>query len=178
MLASGLCACLGQVLAHLADEFARRVRPRLEAVGDFVDRLVAHAQFVFVDQRVVDSIDMHLAQLVVVESVLEAVLGHPMLEAERLEKILVDDIRAGADDRIDHVIANHVGEDALQSRADKRSRQAQDHAAVAIAQHAIVNRRRAMQVAGAVRHLSHRLDDRHDAVARDIDMFDRLFQKF
>ena len=142
-----------------------------------MDRLVAHAQFIFVDQRVIDSIDMHFAQLVVVESVLEAVLGHPMLETQRFEKILVDDVRASADNRIDHVISNHVGEDAFQSRADKRSRKAQDHAALAIAQHAIVNRCRAMQVAGAVRHLSHRLDQGHDVVARDIHMFDRFFQK-
>ena len=143
-----------------------------------MNRVVANAQFVFVDQRVVDAIDMQIAQLVVVESILEAILGHPMLKAERLEKILIDDIGAGAHDRIDHVIANQIGEDALQSRADKRTRQAQDHAAVAIAQHHVVNRRRAMQVARAVRHLPHRLDDRHDAVARDIDVFDRPFEKF
>ncbi len=116
---------------------------------------------------------MHLAQLVVVESVLEAILGQVMPIAKRLEKILIDDIGAGADDRIDHVTPNHVGEDPFQSRADKRARETQDHAAVAVAEHPIINLRRAMQVAGAICHLSHRIDNRHHALARNIDVFNR-----
>ena len=83
-------------------------------------RLVADAQVVFADQRVVDAVDGVLAQLAVEQAALELVGGDVVPEAEGFEEVLVDDVGAGGDDRVDHVVADHVHEDLLQARADQR----------------------------------------------------------
>ena len=47
--------------------------------------------------------------------------------------------------------------------ADQRAGQAEDHAALLVAEHAVVDVGGAGQVAGAEGHVLHRLDERHDA---------------
>src|SRR5205823_4382976 len=81
-----------EVLAHDADEFAAGVGAGLHLVEDLLRRLVADAQLFLVDQRVVDSIEGVLAELAVEQAALELVLGDVVLEAEGLEKILIDDV--------------------------------------------------------------------------------------
>ena len=71
------------------------VRPRLQLVEDLAGRLVADAQLVFVDERVVDAVDRVVAQLAVVQAALELLVGDVVLEAEGFEEVLVDDVRAG-----------------------------------------------------------------------------------
>ena len=84
----------------------------------------------------------------------------------------------GAHDAIDHAVADHVDENLFQARADQRAGQAQDDAALLVAEHAVVNVGRPGQVAGAVGHVPHGLDQRHDVVLGDVDVFDRLRQQF
>ena len=50
---------------------------------------------------------------------------------------------------VDHPVADHVDENLLQARADQRAGQAEDDAALAVAEHAVVDLGRAGQVAGA-----------------------------
>ena len=100
-----------------------------------------------------------------------------MLETQRLEKVLVDDVGAGADDGVDHVVADHVDENLLQPRADERPGEAEDHAAFAVAKHAVVNVGGAMKVARAVRHVLHGIDDRDNVVTRDVKMLDGLAEQ-
>ena len=100
-----LLAVVGQILAHLADEFAARIGARLERLGDLEDRVVDVLELLLVDVRVVDPVDQQRAQRVVV--------GHferlIMLVAEPFEEIHVDDRRAGRDHAVDHVVAQQLG---------------------------------------------------------------------
>ena len=72
-----------------------------------------------------------VAQLAVVQAALELLGGDVVPEAEGFEEVLVDDVGPGADDRVDHVVADHVDEHLLQARADQRAGQAEDDAALA-----------------------------------------------
>ena len=56
-----------------------------------------------------------LAQIRVGEAGLEFFGGLVVLEAERLEEILIDHVRAGRHDRVDHVVFDHVDDDFLQA---------------------------------------------------------------
>ena len=95
----------------------------------FCGGLVADAELVFVDEGVVDAVDDELAELAVVRAVLYCVVGDVVLEAEGFEEILVDDVGAGGDDGIDHVVADHVDEDLLEAGGDERAGEAEDDAA-------------------------------------------------
>ena len=136
--------------------------------------VVANAQFVFVDQRIVNAVDVQLAQLVVVQPGLESLFGNVMAEAQAFEEILIDNVRPGADDAIDHPTADHLDEHTLQPGADQRTGQAQNDAAFLVAQHAIVNFRRPSQIAGGVRHVPHRVDQADHVVAGDVDVLNGL----
>src|SRR5439155_842575 len=78
---------------------------------------------------------------------LKLIVGDPVAEPQRLEEILVNHVRAGRDDRIDHVVADHVHENLLEPGTDERAGQAKDDAAFAIAKHAVINIRGAMKIA-------------------------------
>jgi hypothetical protein len=58
-------ALLLDVLAERLEELAAAVRPRLHLVDDELRLLVAEAEFVLVDEGVVDAVDRVLAQLAV-----------------------------------------------------------------------------------------------------------------
>ena len=85
-------------------------------------------------------------------------------EAQGLEEVLIDDVGAGADDGVDHVVADQVGEDLLEAGADQRAGQAEDDAAVLVAEHAVVDVGGAGQVAGGEGHVPHGVDQRHDVM--------------
>jgi hypothetical protein len=84
-------------------------------------------------------------------------------EAQGFKEVLIHHVGAGGDDGVDHVVADHVHDDLFQARADQRPGQAEDHAAFLVAQHAVINLGRPVQVAGAVGHVFHGLDQRDDA---------------
>ncbi len=66
---------------------------------------VAGAQLFFIDEGVVDAVDHQLAKNAVFVAVLVFVTGDVVVVAESLEEVLVDDIGAGRDDGIDHIVA-------------------------------------------------------------------------
>ena len=79
------------------------------------------------------------AQLAIARAALELIRRHVMTETQCFEKVLIDDVRPGRDDRVNHVVADHVDEDLFEPRADQRAGQTKDHAAVAVAEHALVD---------------------------------------
>ena len=99
-----------------------------------------------------------------------------MAEAQAFEEILIDDVRPGADDAVDHPVADHVDEHLLQAGADQRAGQAENDAALVVAQHAVVDVGRPGQIAGRIGHVPHRLDQRHHVVPGDVDVLDGLGQ--
>ena len=141
----GGLAVVGEVGAHLADELAGAVGAGLEGVGDLVGGLVADAELFFVDEGVVDAVDHQLAEVGVACAVLVLVAGDVVVEAEGLEEVLIDDVGAGGDDGVDHVVADEVDEDLLEAGGDERAGEAEDDAAVGVAEHHVVD------VGGAVR---------------------------
>ena len=62
--------------------------------------------------------------------------------------------------------------------ADQRAGQAEDDAALVVAEHAVVDLGRAGQVAGRKGHVAHGLDQRHHVVPRDVDVLDFLDEQF
>ena len=136
--------------------------------------IVANAQLVFVDQRIVNAVDVRFAEHVVIQPGLEPLFGDVMAVAQAFEEILIDNVRPGADDAIDHPAADHFDENALQPGADQRTRQAQNHAALLVAQHAVVNLRRPGQIAGRIGHVPHRVDQADHVVPGDVDVLDGL----
>ena len=61
------------------------------------------------------------SQTIVIQASFEPLRSRVVPKAEGLEKILIDDVRPRADDRIDHAIFNHVDENLLQTRANQRA---------------------------------------------------------
>ena len=135
------------------------------------------AKLFFVDERVVDAIDHQLAQGGVFRSLAVEVVGDPVLVAERLEEILVDNVGAGGNNGVHHVVADQVDENLLQSGADQRSGEAEDHAALLVAQHALVDGSGPGKITGAVGHGLHGIDQRNDIVLLDVDVLDGGGQK-
>src|SRR5258706_9983450 len=174
--AVGRLAVAGKIRAHLADDLPRAVGARLELIEDLLRRLIADAQLFFVDERVVDAVDHQLAKLAVARAALEFVGGDVVLVAEAFEEILIDDVGAGGDDRIDHVIADHVHEDFLEAGADERAGETKDYAALFVLEHAVVDVGGAVQVAGRESHVLHGIDDRDDVLLRDVNVLDGLLE--
>jgi hypothetical protein len=101
-----------------------------------------------------------------------------VLETKRLKEILVDDVRSRRNDRVHHVVPQKVDNNLLQAGAHQRPRQAEDHAALLIAQHALINKRSPGKVTGGVGHVLHRIYQRDHIVLLDVDMLDRVLEKF
>ena len=144
-----------------------------QLVEDLPRRLVADAKLFLVDQRVVDAVDHEFAELAVADAALELVAGDVVAEAEGFEEVLVDDVGAGGDDGVHHVVADHVDEDLLQPRGDQRAGQAEDDAALIVAEHPVVDVGGAGGIARSVGHRGHRVDERDDVVGGDINVADR-----
>ncbi len=163
--------------AHRANELARRVRPGFQSIGDPPGGLVADPQVVFVDQRVVNPVDVEVAQPTVVQARAQPVLGDVVAESQGLEEVLVHDVGSGAHDRVDHAASDHLGKNLLEPGAHERAREAQNDAAFAVAEHAVEDVRRAGEVAGHKRHPPHGVDPRDDVDCRDVDVLDCFSEK-
>ena len=167
-----------KVGTHLADELAGAVGAGLEGVGDLVGDFVADAELVFVDEGVVDAVDGEFAEYGVFVAVLVLVVGDVVLEAEGLEEVLIDDVGAGGDDGVDHVVADHVDEDLLEAGGDHGASDAEDDATFGVAEHHVVDGGCAVGVAGAIGHVLHGVDQRDYVVLLDIDVLDRTVEEF
>ncbi len=171
-------AVLCEVGAHLADELTRAVGAGLERVGDLVGGLVAEAQLFLVDEGVVDAVDHQFAKIGVFVAVLVLIAGDVVVEAEGLEEVLIDDVGAGRDDGVDHVVAHEVDDDLLQAGGDERAGEAEDDAAVGVAEHHLVDGGGAGGVARAEGHRLHGVDQRDNVVLLDVDVLDGLGEEF
>ena len=171
-------AVFGEVGAHLADELAGAVGAGLEGVGDLVGGLVADAELFLVDEGVVDAVDHQLAEVGVACAVLVLVAGDVVVEAEGLEEVLVDDVGAGGDDGVDHVVADEVDEDLLQAGGDEGAGEAEDDAAVGVAEHHVVDVGGAGGVTRGVGHVVHGVDQGDDVVLLDVEVLDGALEEF
>ena len=90
-----------------------------EGVGDLVGGFVADTELFLVDEGVVDAVDHEFAEVGVSGTVLVLVAGDVVVEAEGLEEVLIDDVGAGGDDGVDHVVAYEVDEDLLEAGGDE-----------------------------------------------------------
>ncbi len=167
-----------EVGTHLADELAGAVGAWFEGVGDLVGDFVADAEFVFVDEGVVDAVDGEFAEDGVFVAVFVLVVGDVVLESEGFEEVLVDDVGAGGDDAVDHVVADHVDEDLLEAGGDHGACDAEDDAAFGIAEHHVVDGGSAVGVAGAIGHVLHGVDQGDYVVLLDVDVLDGAVEEF
>ena len=151
---------------------------RRQRVDDLLRRVVADAQLLLVDERVVDAVDHQLAQIAVAIAVLVLIARDVVAEAQRLKEVLVHDVRAGRDNRVHHVVADHVDKDLLQAGRDQRSGQAQDHPAIGVAQHHLVDRGSPRRIARGVGHRGHRVHQRNHVVGGKIDVLDGRCEQF
>ena len=169
-----LLAVLDEILAHLADEGARRIGLGIERFRDLVDRVVAVLELLLVDVGVVDAVDIERAQRVVVGD-LERLI---VLVAQALEEIHVDDGGAGGDDHVDHVVAHQLGIEVHAAAGRSRAGDHQDDGAVLVGQHVVVDLGGAAEVAAGEAHIGHRVDDRARVERLDVDVLDLLRQQF
>ena len=56
-----------QKAAHLVNKFTRGIRTAFERIRNFADGVIEDAEFVFIDQRIVNAVDGKIAQCVIVE---------------------------------------------------------------------------------------------------------------
>ena len=120
----------------------------------------------------VDAVDHELAEVGVACSVFVLVAGDVVVEAEGFEEVLVDDVGAGGDDGVDHVVADEVDEELLQAGGDERAGEAEDDAAVSVAEHHVVDGGGAGGVTRGVGHVAHGVDQGDDVVAGDVEVLD------
>ena len=97
--------------------------------------------------------------------------------------LAADEFKSGTRDgelrelMIDRIYDTFIDEDLLEARADERTGQAKDDAAVGIAGHPVGDVGGPRQVAGRERHVAHPIDDGHEVELRDVDVFDERFQE-
>src|SRR5579862_5301420 len=101
-----------------------------------------------------------------------------MLVAESFEEVLIDDVGAGRNHGVHHVVANEIDKDLLQTSADERAGEAEDDAALLVAEHALINRSCPVEVTGAEGHVLHGVYQRDDVVLLDVDVLDWVNEKF
>ncbi len=111
-------------------------------------------------------------------AVLVLIARDVVVEAEGLKEVLVDDVGAGRDDGVDHVVAHQVDDNLLQACRDQRSGEAEDDAAIGIAEHHLVDRGGASGIARAEGHRLHGIDEFHNVVLLDVDVLDGLGEEF
>jgi len=100
-----------QISAHLHQKLAGGVHTRLQSIGDFAHCVVANPQLIFINERVVDAVNVQAEEFLIVESGLQSLLGDVVPEPQRLKEILIHDISSRADNGVYHVAADHLHKD-------------------------------------------------------------------
>ena len=104
-------AILGEVSAHFLDEFARGIGLGGQTVGNQAAGVITDAEFVFIDVGVVDAVNVQIAE----GGVIHELAAYVVVEAHGFEEILVDDVGAGGDDGVDHVVFDHFDNDFFEA---------------------------------------------------------------
>ena len=110
-----------------------------EGVGDLAGGVVADTELFLVDEGVVDAVDHELAEVGVVLAVFVLIAGDVVLEAEGFKEVLIDDVGAGGDDGVDHVVADEVDDDLFEAGGDEGAGEAENDAAFGVAEHHLVD---------------------------------------
>src|SRR5437870_621757 len=108
---------LFKIATHLADEFTRGIRSMFEALGNIANGVIADAKLVLIDEGIVDTVDGEIAKFIIIEELCTLIMAKP----KRLEKILIDDVRACRNNRIRHPIFDEVDNHFLESGANERT---------------------------------------------------------
>ena len=162
-----------QPAPHLHDELTRRIRSPFQLVRDNLDHLIAMLKLFLVDIGVIDTVDVKRPQDIVINAAIRLI----MTEAQRFEKIHIDDGGAGGHNRVHHAELHHIAIDMHASPGGCGTRQGQDDGALLILDGHVEDFRRPRKVARGEGHLAHGVDDRPCIKGPDIDMFDRLGKK-
>jgi hypothetical protein len=73
-------------------------------IGDGLDRIVTRLELLFIDERIVNPVDVQLSQLVIGHRSTASIVA----EADGLKKVHINNRGAGGDDDIDHIISDHI----------------------------------------------------------------------
>ena len=130
-------------------------------------------QLLLVDERVVDTVDVQIAQLTVIRELRSAI----MTKAESLEEVHVDHGRPGRHDDVDHVVAHEINIDLHAAGGAGTAGDRQNDRAAVVLEHAFVDLARATELARAERHLLIRIDQAARVVRLDVDMLDGTLQQ-
>ena len=166
---------VGEPFAYLVEELAAGVRTALEGVGDITGSLVASLQFLLVDEGIINTVDVELAELGVGDDVL---LGADVvLVAEGLEEVHVDDAGASADDGVDHLVAHHVDVHLHATGGGGGTGDGEDVGAVLLGDHLAEDVGGAGGVAAGETHVTHGIDKLGAVVLLDVNVLDGFFQE-
>ena len=98
-------------------------------------------------------------------------------EAEGLEEVLVDDVGARGDHRVDHVVLDHQRHGVLQTGREQAAGQGQDDAAVPVAQHGVDDVGRRGEVPGLEGHVPAGPDEGTGVEGGGIDVADHVLEQ-
>ena len=163
-----------QPFTHFPNKFAGRVRAGFQSVANFVDGFVAFFQLVFINVCVVDAVNMQIAQQIVV-----LIIGstNVVFVAKGFKKVLVHDVCAVGNNRVNHIVLNHIHHNFLHTRGNKRPRNAQNDGAFFIGEHHIVDFARSGHFARSVGHISKGFHQGNHIVFFEVNVFDGVFEK-
>ena len=166
---------VGQPFAELVDEFAAAVGAGFKQVGHIAGGLVAGLQFLFVDESVIDAVDIELAEGGVGHDILFG--ADVVLVAERLKEVHIDDGGAGGDHGVDHLVAHHVDVHLHASGGGGGAGQGEDVGAVLLGQHLAEDVGGTGGVAAGEAHVAHGVDKLSAVVLLDVNVFDGFLQE-
>ena len=161
-----------EVAAHLPDKLSRAIGARLKAVGYGLYRCIAMLQFLLVDVRVVDPIDVLRAE----RAIINELRAFVVLVAERLEKVHVDNGCPGGDHDVYHVAFYHVHVHLHTSPRAGTTGERENRCAALISQHTIEYVGRIRGFPRGERHLTHCINYRARIDLFYVDMLNRFLQ--
>jgi hypothetical protein len=162
-----------EVPAHFFYEFAGGINTRGEPIRNVFYLFVTVLELPFIYKRIVYAIYVCIPQNTVIY--LRTALVVP--EADRFEKIHINDAGPGCHDHIDHVAGNHIAIDGQASRGAGTACQRQHNRAGLIAYHAVKNHGGFSKLSGAKGHFVHGFDQSDRIETGYIDMFYWFIQK-
>ena len=165
---------IGQPFADLIEELAAAVGTTLQGVSHVAGGLVAGLQFFFIDEGIVDTVDVEFTQLGVGDDILFC--ANVVLVAEGFEEVHVDDAGTRADHSVNHFVSNHLHIHLHAASGRSGTSDGEDVGTVLLRNHLAKDVGSASGVARSERHLAHSVDEFGRVVLLNVDMFDNVFQ--
>ena len=160
-----------QERAHFTQELPRGVRARFQRIGDCLNGFITLTKLVLVDQRVRKcgrcAADAGCRLPCRTSGALPRCnAGIPTLR-RNLDRTMFAPVLTMASIIRLRIISTNT---AFETGANQRAREAQNHAAILVAQHPVVDDGGAVQIARAERHMLHVFHKTHHIVPRDVNM--------